>query len=52
MGCQHGYGVPLIVLKLKTLFCCTVIFSGPTQVKDSLIPEPPRADFQDVVTVY
>jgi len=35
----------------KTLFCCTVMLSGPTQASDWLIPEPARVSFQLVVTV-
>ena len=34
------------VLKLNTLFCVTVKFTGPTQVKDLEIPKVPQEELQ------
>src|SRR5215472_8723722 len=51
----HVYGMLMGVtfpgvLKLKTLFCCTVTLRGPTHARDWLMPVPAKVSFQLVVT--
>jgi hypothetical protein len=48
---QYSYS-PLTVLKLKTLFCDTVKFTGPTQASAWLIPVTPSEGFQSTLTLY
>ena len=40
------------MLKLNTLFCCTVRLTGPTQVIELATPKSPSEELQLTATLY